>query len=133
MNIKAKGTHYERDLVRKLYDAGFAVIRSPTSGGATSRELPDIIAGNGKRRMYLAIEVKFTKELPLYIRAEQIENLLEFSERFGATPMIAVKMPRREWRFVKADKLDKTARGKMYKLDGHHFASGLTLSELVFG
>jgi len=129
MNIKSKGTRYERDLVDALYEAGFGVIRAPSSGGATSRELPDIVAGNGK--IYLAIEVKFTKELPLYIRAEQIEDLIEFSKRFGAKPLVAVKLPRREWRFVRVDMLQKTARGKRYKLDGDAYVNGLTFSELV--
>ena len=96
--MKAKGTKYERELVNLFWEAGFGVIRAPTSGGATSRALPDIVAGNG--RVYYAIEVKVRKKLPVYISREQVGELLEFSKRFGAKPIIAIKLPYKPWRFI---------------------------------
>ncbi|MHA1269677.1 MAG: Holliday junction resolvase Hjc [Candidatus Helarchaeota archaeon] len=85
-----KGINIERQLVRKLWNAGFAAIRVPASGaGSSNFPKPDIICGNGKR--YLAFEVKSTKNEILYINKYDIESLTEFCEIFGAEPYLAVK------------------------------------------
>jgi len=129
MNAKAKGSRYERELVQKFWDAGFGVMRAPTSGGATSRALPDIVAGNGK--VYYAIEVKMKKELPIYIREEQVEEIKEFSRRFGAKAFIAVKLPYKEWRFVPVELLSKN--GKNYRVSEEEYLKGLRLEDLLEG
>jgi len=124
---KAKGTHYERELVKAFWDAGFGVMRAPTSGGATSRALPDIVAGNGK--VYYAIEVKMKKELPIYIREEQVEEIKEFSRRFGAKAFIAVKLPYKEWKFIPLEILSKNC--KNYKVGVAEYLKGLKLEDLL--
>lgn len=124
---KTKGTYYERQLVKAFWDAGFGVVRSPTSGGATSRTLPDIIVGNGKK--YYAIEVKMKKSLPVYIRPEQMEELLEFSKRFGAEPYVAVKLPYQSWKFVLATEIPRN--GKNYKVGKEEYLKGLKLDDLL--
>jgi len=129
MNAKAKGSRYERELVQRFWDAGFGVMRAPTSGGATSRALPDIVAGNGK--VYYAIEVKMKKELPIYIREEQVEEIKEFSRRFGAKAFIAVKLPYKEWRFVPVELLSKN--GKNYRVGEEEYLKGLKLEDLLEG
>ena len=129
MNAKAKGSRYERELVQRFWDAGFGVMRAPTSGGATSRALPDIVAGNGK--VYYAIEVKMKKELPIYIREEQVEEIKEFSRRFGAKAFIAVKLPYKEWRFVPVELLSKN--GKNYRVSEEEYLKGLRLEDLLEG
>jgi hypothetical protein len=45
MSANRKGDRRERELVNKLDDAGFAVMRAPASGSATARDLPDGLAG----------------------------------------------------------------------------------------
>ena len=129
MNAKVKGSRYERELVQKFWDAGFGVMRAPTSGGATTRALPDIVAGNG--RVYYAIEVKMKKELPIYIREEQVEEIKEFSRRFGAKAFIAVKLPYKEWRFVPVELLSKN--GKNYRVGEEEYLKGLKLEDLLEG
>ncbi len=129
MNVKAKGSRYERELVRKFWDAGFGVIRAPTSGGATSRALPDIVAGNGK--VYYAIEVKMKKELPIYIREEQVEEIREFSKRFGAKAFVAVKLPYKEWKFIPLESLSRNS--KNYKVGEEEYLKGLELKDLLEG
>lgn len=126
---KVKGTYYERQLVKAFWDAGFGVMRAPTSGGATSRALPDLVAGNGK--VYYAIEVKMRRELPIYIREEQVEEIREFSRRFGAKAFIAVKLPYKDWRFIPLEFLSKN--GKNYKVGETKYLKGLKLEDLLEG
>ena len=88
--MSKKGSVEERDLVNKLWDAGFAAMRAPASGGATKRPLPDVLAGNGD--LYLAIEVKSSRNEHIYIDKEKITNLIEFSDIFGATAYVGVSV-----------------------------------------
>ena len=67
---QAKGDRRERELVNRLDEAGFAVIRSPASGSATSREQPDVLAGDGER--FYAIEVKSSAGDPIYLTGEEV-------------------------------------------------------------
>ena len=124
---KSKGTYYERQLVRAFWEAGFGVMRAPTSGGATSRALPDIVAGNGK--VYYAIEVKMKKELPIYIREDQVKEIREFSRRFGAEAFVAVKLPYRDWKFVPIESLSRN--GKYFKVGEEEYLKGLNLEDLL--
>ena len=110
-----------------FWDSGFGVIRAPTSGGATDRALPDIVAGNGSK--YYAIEVKAKKQLPVYIRPEQVEELKEFSRRFGAKSLIAIKLPYKEWVFVFVNELTKNS--KYYKVGKKEYLNGLKFEDLL--
>jgi len=131
MNIRVKGFFYERDLARRLWKHGFAVIRAPASGSrAKHLKYPDLVAiYKGK---ILAIEVKTTRgKKPIYIRGEQLSKLLTFSLRAGAEPYIAVKfIGSGEWMFVTVDKLTHLDSGE-YKLDVEDVKKGIPLSELV--
>ena len=101
------GAGAERELIRMLEKAGFAVVRS-----AGSKKV-DIVAGNG--RIYLCIEVKSTHDDRLYFSEDDYEKLTSFAERFGGKAVIAVKFINRGWRFFYPENLRKG--GKNYKLD----------------
>jgi len=101
------GASAERELIKMLEKAGFAVVRS-----AGSKKV-DIVAGNG--RIYLCIEVKSTHEERLYFSEEDYEKLTSFAERFGGKAVIAVKFINRGWRFFYPENLEKG--GKNYKLE----------------
>ncbi len=123
------GSKEERDLVHKLWDSGFAAMRAPASGGATKRPLPDVLAGNGK--LYLAIEVKSTRQDHIYIDNEKISNLIEFSEIFGATPYVGAKFIRKPWRFIKLEDLHIT-RNKNYRVNTElAFSKGIDFEEMI--
>lgn len=125
------GSVEERDLVNKLWAAGFAAMRAPASGGATKRPLPDVLGGNGK--LYLAIEVKSTKQDHIYIDNEKITNLIEFSEIFGATPYVGAKFIRKPWRFIKLEDLHVT-RSNNYRVNTDlAFSKGLDFEEIIGG
>ncbi|NPA47494.1 MAG: Holliday junction resolvase [Thermococci archaeon] len=95
-----RGASAERELIKMLERAGFAVVRS-----AGSKKV-DVVAGNGD--ICLCIEVKSTKGDKLYFRLEDMDKLLDFSERFGCTPVIAVKFVGRGWRFYRPSDLERS-------------------------
>ena len=124
-----QGSKEERELVNKLWDAGFAAMRAPASGGATKRPLPDVLAGNGN--LYLAIEVKSSRLEHIYIDNEKIENLIKFSEIFNAKPYIGAKFIRKPWRFIKLEDLHIT-RNKNYRVNlDLAFSKGLDFDEVI--
>lgn len=84
-----RGIAEERDLVRHLDSLGFATLRAPSSGSSTKTDRPDIVAGRGG--LHFALEVKTTRKPILYAKRDSIEQLLRFAQRFGATPLLALK------------------------------------------
>ena len=84
-----RGAQDERELVRLLWERGFAVIRAPASGSSTKMPRPDIIAGSSERKIQFAIEVKTTHNKNLYIQHESISQLVNFACLFGCQPIVA--------------------------------------------
>lgn len=107
-----KGIRDEREIIHRLDKLGFAVIRSPSSGAGTKLDRPDIIAG--RKGLYLAIEVKSTRKEELYINRKSVEQLVRFSDKFGATPVIAVKFVHRGWFLFEPQNLDR--KNKSFKI-----------------
>jgi len=126
-----RGFEAERDLARKLWQKGFAVIRAPASGAKAKHYVyPDLVAiWRGK---ILVFEVKRrTKIATLYIDAKQVEKLREFCRRAGGEAFIAVKIvDERKWYFVPLAELEQTETGK-YKVSVEKIRGALTLEELV--
>ncbi len=102
-----RGASAERELIKMLEKAGFAVVRSAGSHRV------DLVAGNG--RDYLCIEVKSTRSERLYLPKEDVERLVSFAERFGGRPILAVKFVNIGWRFYLPMNLKSS--GKSYRLD----------------
>ncbi len=107
---KAKGSKAERELIHRLHDADWGIIRSAGSG-STPLPSTDIIAGNGKR--VLAIECKSLKHTTKYFYPEEIEQLLTFSKRFGAEPWLGIRFDRLGWFFIKPEDLEKSKNGNL--------------------
>ena len=105
----AKGDRRERELVNKLDEAGFAVMRAPASGSATDRELPDVLAGDGDQ--FYAIEAKSSAGDPIYLDGEEVYALVYFARNFGANPRIGVRFDREDWYFFHPDDLYQTDGG----------------------
>lgn len=105
-----KGDRRERELVNKLDEAGFAVMRAPASGAATDRELPDVLAGNGDA--FYAIEAKSSAGDPIYLDGEEdVEALMFFAQNFGAKARIGVRFDREDWYFFHPSELYVTDGG----------------------
>jgi Holliday junction resolvase len=104
-----KGDRRERELVNRLDEAGFAVMRAPASGSATTRELPDVLAGNGD--VFYAIEAKASAGDPIYLTGEEVEALVYFARNFGAKARIGVRFDREDWYFFHPGDLYTTDAG----------------------
>lgn len=83
----AKGSRRERELTRDLHDAGWAVIRVPTSGAGTSRALPDVFAmrchPTEPRSIAIAAEVKANADEYTPLSSEEVHALEAFASRAG--------------------------------------------------
>lgn len=104
-----KGASRERELVDMFWDAGFGVVRAPASGSATERALPDLVAGN--EGLYVAVEAKSSGGDTVYIEGREVEELLEFGNRFGAKPRIGARFDREDWFFFHPGELHYTDGG----------------------
>lgn len=125
----AKGDRRERELVNKLDENGCAVMRAPASGSATERELPDVLAGDGEN--FFAIEAKSSSGDPIYLTAEEVENLEYFAENFGAKPKVGVRFDREDWYFFDIDDLYVTPGGNYRVKKEKALAEGADMDELL--
>jgi len=127
---RRRGFEAERELVRKLWSKGFAVMRAPASGARTRlAAYPDVVA-IFKGKIY-AFEVKYRSDnFPIYIDKSQLQKLLEFSRRAGATPLVAVKRPNKGWKLVPIDIAKQTSSGGI-KIDDEVLDKGISLEEFV--
>ena len=133
--MSSSGVRAERDLVHRFWEAGFAVLRAPASGGGTILPRPDLIAGSVKRNKFFVLEIKTVGKDILYINEEQIKALLEFADRLGFEPYVGIKFKRkrRDFFFLRApEQLNKVRNGTNYKISFAAASStGISFGELI--
>jgi Holliday junction resolvase len=90
------GARIERQLVNTYTSLGWGALRVPTSGSATSRDLPDVLTGrphpdatNVANSEAYAIEVKATSGTTAYAGRDELAALTRFANMFGAHPLVA--------------------------------------------
>jgi len=109
---KQKGSNAERQLIKMFWEAGFAAMRAAGSGSARHPS-PDLIASNGK--ITIAVECKSYSSDYIHLEYDQIVQLLEFSQKFGATPIVAVKFEGNDWYMLPMNKIMPT-KGENFKV-----------------
>ncbi len=114
MKKKIKGSQGERELFHKFWDIGWACVRAAGSG-STRMPSPDLIAGNGKKK--IVIEVKVVNSNKKYLAKKEIEELNFFGKQFGAEPFVAIKFQGVDWYLISTEELEK--RKKTYYVDLH--------------
>lgn len=124
-----KGDRREREIVNQLDSDGFAVMRAPSSGSATDRELPDVLAGDGER--FLAIEAKSSSGDPIYIDGGEVEDLEFFAQKFGAEPRIAVRFDRDDWYFLRVEDMHETDGGNYRVKQREAWNNGRSYEQVV--
>ena len=129
MSSNEKGDRRERELVNRLDEAGFAVMRAPASGAATERDLPDVLAGDGER--FYAVEAKSSSGRPIYLDAEEVESLIYFARNFGAKARIGVRFDREDWAFFHPADLHTTDSGNKRVKKERALADGEDISALA--
>ncbi len=125
ISYSKKGTNTERQVVKLFEQKGYAATRIPASGGATKSDRPDILCGNG-HDIY-AIEVKSSKKDTIYIRKEQIHELIRFAYKFGAKPLICVKFNRKPHTLLTVNQLSQT-KGGNYRIKKTEIQQGTILN-----
>lgn len=102
VNSNKKGDERERELVNELDARDYAVLRAPASGSATERDLPDVLAGNG--RVFYAFEAKAsTRDSDIYLDTDEVQALSYFADAFGARPRLAIRFDYTDWAFFPPD------------------------------
>jgi Holliday junction resolvase len=129
MSANRKGDRRERELVNRLDEAGFAVMRAPASGSATDRDLPDVLAGDDGQ--FYAIEAKSSSGDPIYLSGEEVEALIYFAQNFGANARIGVRFDREDWYFFHPGDLYTTDGGNYRVKKETALADGTDFEELV--
>ena len=129
MSSNRKGDRRERELVNRLDEAGFAVMRAPASGSATDRELPDVLAGDGGT--FYAIEAKSSSGRPIYLSGEEIEALIYFARNFGAKARVGVRFDRESWYFFHPGDLHTTDGGNYRVKKETALADGTDFAEFT--
>lgn len=124
-----KGERRERELVNRLDDAGFAVMRAPASGSATERDLPDVLAGDGEH--FYAIEAKSSSGDPIYLDGEEVAALQFFADNFGAEARIGIRFDEEDWAFFHPDDLYETDGGNYRVKLEKALAEGEDIQELA--
>lgn len=108
MGSKNKGTRAERELFHMLWSNGWATLRSAGSG-STPQPSPDLISSNNNR--VLAIECKSIRGHKKYFDKNEINELIKFSNIFGAEPWLAVRFDKFGWFFIAPENLETTNKG----------------------
>lgn len=103
-----KGARSERELLNRLYENGWSVLRSAGSG--VNALGPDLIAV--KDRNMLAFECKAWEKNRLSIDPEAYEKLREWNENTKFPTYIAWRMNGRGWFFVTLDELKQGERDR---------------------
>ena len=111
-NKKAKGTEAENFLIKKFWQNDFACFRSAGSG-SNSYPTPDIIAGNILKK--IALEIKVINDTKKYFTKKEIEELEEFSKKFGCESWVGIKFEKGQWFFIPS--LSLIEKEKTFKID----------------
>jgi len=108
MSRKSKGINAERDLVNLFRKNNIVAIRVAGSG-STKYDSADIVAGN--KNVKLAIECKTSADDKKYLSNDSIDQIRNFSNSFGAVPILAVKFDREKWGFFNLGRIKTTEAG----------------------
>jgi Holliday junction resolvase len=127
MSRKSIGINAERELIHLFWSSGWSAVRVAGSG---SSQYPscDVIASNAIRK--LAIEAKVTKDKGKYFSKEEIEQLKQFSEGFGAEPWIGVKFKNLNWFFLSLDDLELVGKNYVISVESAR-NKGLLFNQLI--
>lgn len=128
--MSKKGSNEERAVVKLFEERGFGAIRVPASGARTKSDKPDVVAGNGVD--YYAVEVKSSKNDYIYIRSEQIDELINFASVFGAVPLVVAKFTYVPFKAFNICDLKVTKGGK-YSIHRDFAKNGIDFVDYISG
>ncbi len=107
MTRYAKGANAERELIKLLFERGFAVARVAGSG-VSSLPSPDIIALKPGKQ--LAMECKAWSQAYLSIPLQQMDELSSWARVSGTEMFVAWKVPHKGWFFLQEKHFTKNPK-----------------------
>ena len=111
-----------------FYDCGMQPIRVAGSGSTTVESCDLLIGGKGR---VLAIECKTLRKGRKYLDDKRMDELREFSKKFGAEPWIGMKFNYIGWYFFRLDDLKK-GNGKNFVISVEDAkVNGISFKELI--
>ena len=115
---KKRAADYERILVNRFWEHGFAVMRAPSSSGTSKMPRPDVLAGSAEKGLMLALEIKTSRQDVFYVQPEQMDGLIEFAQRIGGQPYLAVKFvgKRMDFLFLSVPDSLKKSKGGSFRI-----------------
>lgn len=126
--MKEKGTRAERELLHLFYSKGFACMRAAGSGSITIPSVDLLVSYKGR---VLAIECKSLRQHKKYFQRENLQQLREFSRKFMAMPLLAIRFDREGWFFIGPNRLERSVNGN-YSISLENIkVKGLTFDRLV--
>ncbi|MBS3146457.1 Holliday junction resolvase [Candidatus Woesearchaeota archaeon] len=129
MGSKRKGTRAERELIHMFYDSNEWIAVRAAGSGSIPLPCPDIIVGNGKRR--LAIECKSLGNTIKYFKKQELAELLEFSKKFGAEAWVGIRFDHIGWFFLQPDKLELSSKGTPSISVSEAKSKGISFDQLI--
>ena len=126
--MKSKGTRADRELLHLFWENEWAAMRSAGSG-STSRPSPDILAS--KNNNTFAIECKSIKHNSQHFNKKEIDQLLLFSNLFGAKPIIGMRFDKEGWFFLNVEKLSANKNGNYTVSKKLSKEKGLSFQNLI--
>lgn len=102
---KRMGTEAEVELCYVFIKSGYRSVRIAGSGNMENADC-DIISAN-KNKTY-CIEAKSSRKGGIYIKKDQIRNLLKFAEDTNFIPVVALRFIREKWIFIHPNQLENT-------------------------
>ena len=107
--MKKKGTRAERELQHMFWNSGKWAASRMAGSGSTPLPSPDLIVGNSLRK--LAIECKSIKGTYKQLDKSDINQLLEFSNKFNSEAWLAIRFDNIGWYFLDAKTIPLNKNG----------------------
>jgi len=82
---------FERQLINYLDRQGYHIMRAPSSGGGTKRDLPDLFWSRPGEDA-IAAELKTRQKDTAYVSKGELESLRGFAAAFDAMPRIVLRV-----------------------------------------
>jgi Holliday junction resolvase len=127
---RQKGFQAERELARRLWEKGLAVVRGPASGAGARRIFyPDLVVLYKGSTYVLEVKVR-SKPEPIIIKPPKSIRMLEFASRAGAKIFVAIKTPKHGWRFVEVRTTHVSSDGSI-RIASNEVESGLSFEDFL--
>ncbi len=114
MSNRSKGSNAERELLRIFTEHGWRAVR--VAGSGVNDDSPaDLIVGKIGKRGF-TIEAKSSKNKNIYIKKQQVEDFILFSNIIGLKPVIAARFNHQGWIFLNPEQLKNSGKNWVINL-----------------